>query len=58
MITAVDGEKLVDEAALSVELLDKKPGELVTLRVYRGGKPRDVRVRLGSRPSQTGDVLP
>ena len=31
------------------------PGETVTLRVYRDGKPRDVRVRLGSRPQQTGD---
>jgi 2-alkenal reductase len=57
VITAVDGEKLLDETALSVELLDKKPGEQVTLRVYRAGKPRDVRVRLGTRPSETG-VLP
>jgi S1-C subfamily serine protease len=58
VITAVDGAKLDDDAALSVALLDKKPGERVTLRVYRGGKPRDVRVRLGSRPSETGDGLP
>ena len=57
VITAVDGEKLVDDAALNVVLLPKKPGEQVTLRIYRAGKPRDVRVRLGSRPSQTG-VLP
>ena len=57
VITAVDGEKLLDEAALSVALLDKKPGEQVTLRVYRAGKPRDVRVRARSRPSETG-VLP
>jgi 2-alkenal reductase len=58
VITAVNGEKLVDDAALSVALLDKKPGEQVTLHIYRGGKPRDVRVRLGSRPSETGDGLP
>ena len=31
-------------------------GQAVTLRVYRDGKPRDVRVRLGSRPQQTGDA--
>ena len=58
VITAVNGEKLVDEAALSVELLDKRPGEQVTLRIYRDGKPRDVKVRLGSRPSETGDGPP
>jgi S1-C subfamily serine protease len=58
VITAVNGEKLADEAALSVELLDKRPGEQVTLSVYRAGKPREVRVRLGSRPSETGDGLP
>ena len=58
VITAVDGAKLVDDAALSVVLLPKKPGEQVTLRVYRDGKPRDVKVRLGSRPSESGDGLP
>jgi S1-C subfamily serine protease len=58
VITAVNGEKLVDEAALAVELLDKQPGEQVTLRIHRNGKPRDVRVRLGSRPRQTTSVRP
>ena len=58
VITAVNGTRLVDEAALSVVLLPKRPGEQVTLRVYRDGKPRDVKVRLGSRPSETGDGLP
>jgi S1-C subfamily serine protease len=58
LITAVDGAKLVDDAALSVVLLDTKPGDQVTLRVYRDGKPRDVKVRLGSRPSESGDGLP
>jgi S1-C subfamily serine protease len=58
LITAVDGVKLVDDAALNVVLLDTKPGEQVTLRVYRDGRPRDVKVRLGSRPSESGDGLP
>ncbi len=58
VITAVNGRKLVDESALGVALLDKKPGEQITLRVYRDGEPRDVRVRLGSRPRTTGDALP
>lgn len=58
IVTAVNGEKLEDEAALGVALLDFRPGQQVTLRVYRDGKPRDVRVRLGKRPKQTGPVRP
>ena len=58
VITAVNGEKLPDENALGVALLAYKPGDVVTLRVYRAGKARNVRVRLGSRPQQTGDTGP
>lgn len=58
IVTAVNGEKLEDEAALGVALLDFRPGQQVTLRVYRDGKPRDVRVRLGTRPKQTAPVRP
>lgn len=54
IITAVNGKELADEAALGVALLTSRPGQEVTLQVYRDGKPRDVRVRLGSRPQQTG----
>jgi S1-C subfamily serine protease len=54
IITAVNGKKLADEAALGVELLEFGPGDTVTLKVYRDGTPRDVRVTLGSRPVQTG----
>jgi 2-alkenal reductase len=53
IITAVDGRALEDEAALGVRLLTRRPGERVTLRVYRDGKPRNVRVTLGERPQQT-----
>ena len=58
IVTAVDGEKLDDDAALGVALLDFRPGEQVTLRVYRDGEERDVRVRLGTRPQQTDPVRP
>ncbi len=58
IITAVDGDKLPDQDELGVALLRYKPGDQITLRVYRAGTPRDVRVRLGSRPQQTGDVSP
>ncbi|MGI9100268.1 MAG: S1C family serine protease [Solirubrobacteraceae bacterium] len=53
IITAIDGRALEDEAALGVRLLSRRPGERVTLRVYRDGKPRNVRVTLGERPRQT-----
>ena len=53
IITAVDGRKLEDEEALGVELLRLRPGQRVTLRVHRDGKPRDVRVTLEERPQQT-----
>ena len=56
IITAVNGKKLADEAALGVALLTLEPGQEVTLQVYRDGKPRNVRVKLGSRPLQTGAV--
>jgi len=53
IITAVDGKKLADEAALGVALLALEPGQEVTLQVYRNGRPRNIRVTLGSRPEQT-----
>jgi S1-C subfamily serine protease len=54
IITAVNGNKLEDEAALGVALLTRKPGQEITLQVYRDGKPRNIRVKLGTRPLQTG----
>jgi 2-alkenal reductase len=54
IITAVNGKKLADEAALGVALLTFQPGQEVTLQVYRNDTPRDVRVKLGARPLQTG----
>ena len=54
IIAAVNGKKLADEAALGVALLTFQPGQEVTLQVYRNGTARDVRVKLGARPQQTG----
>ncbi|MDQ1686891.1 MAG: hypothetical protein QOC82_3628 [Frankiaceae bacterium] len=53
IITAVDGHRLKDEEALGVQLLRLRPGQKVTLRVYRDGKARNVRVTLAERPRQT-----
>jgi len=57
IITAVDDTALEDEAALGVALLALRPGQKVTLRVYRDGTPRDVRVTLGERPVQTDSTV-
>ena len=56
IITAVNGKKLADEAALGGALPTLSPGQEVTLQVYRNGRPRDARVKLGARPLQTGAV--
>ena len=59
IITAVNGHRLSDEAALGVELLRRSPGEVVTLRVYRGDQPRELKVTLGERPQETdSSVVP
>ena len=51
LIVAVDGEDVEQEADLGVLLLDRDPGERVTLSIYRGGEKRDVTVTLGDRPT-------
>jgi 2-alkenal reductase len=58
IIAAIDGERLADASALGVALLKFRPGQRVTLRVYRDGSRRDVRVTLGSRPRQTDRLSP
>jgi S1-C subfamily serine protease len=52
IIKAVDGKALGDEADLSVALASHKPGDEVTLRVYRDGTPRNIVVTLAARPQQ------
>jgi S1-C subfamily serine protease len=52
IIKAVDGKALGDEADLSVALASHKPGDKVTLRVYRDGTPRSIVVKLAARPQQ------
>jgi S1-C subfamily serine protease len=54
IITKVQGRTLPDEEALGTELERLRPGDEVTLQIYRDGRPRDVRVRLGRRPRETG----
>ena len=49
VIVAVDGQKVASQLDLNVVLNRKRPGDTVTVTVYRGGKKMDVPVKLGER---------
>ncbi len=50
LIVAVDDTPVRDEDDLSQALVPRAPGDVVTLRLYRGGSLMQVRVTLGERP--------
>src|SRR3954470_1420985 len=52
LIVAVDGQKVASPFDLNIILNRKRPGDTVTLTIYRGGKKTDVPVKLGERPNQ------
>src|SRR6202790_3652080 len=49
IIVAVDGQKVANTMDLNIILNRKRPGDTVTLTVYRGGKKLDISVKLGER---------
>jgi S1-C subfamily serine protease len=49
VIVAVDGAKVASPMDLNIVLNRKRPGDTVTLTLYRGGKKVDVPVKLGER---------
>ena len=49
VIVAVDGQKVSSPLDLSLILNRKRPGDTVTVSLYRGGKKMDVPVKLGER---------
>jgi S1-C subfamily serine protease len=51
VITAVDGEELVNENDLSRLISEHHPGETVTLSIIRDGDAQEVDVELGTRPT-------
>jgi len=50
LIIAVDGNKVASPFDLNIILNRKRPGDTVTLTVYRGGKKVELPVKLGERP--------
>jgi S1-C subfamily serine protease len=49
LIVAVDGQKVTSPFDLNILLNRKRPGDTVTVTVYRGGKKMEVPVKLGER---------
>jgi len=51
VIVAIDGQKVATQLDVNLVLNKKRPGDQVTVTVYRGGKKMDLSVKLGERPS-------
>ncbi len=50
LITALDGQPITRDRDLATAIADLRPGDVVTLEVWRGGEQRTVQVTLGTRP--------
>src|SRR3989441_4363418 len=49
VIVAIDSQKIVSQLDVNLVLNHKRPGDNVTVTLYRGGKKMDVPVKLGER---------
>jgi len=49
VIVAIDSQKVVSQLDVNLVLNHKRPGDIVTVTLYRGGKKMDVPVKLGER---------
>jgi S1-C subfamily serine protease len=49
VIVAIDGQKIASQGDMNLVLNRKRPGDTVSVSVYRGGKKMDVPVKLGDR---------
>ena len=49
VIVALDGQKIANQFDMNVVLNRKRPGDAVSVTVYRGGKKIDLQVKLGER---------
>jgi S1-C subfamily serine protease len=53
VIVAIDGAKMGSPMDMNIALNHKRPGDTITLTVYRGGKKIDVAVKLTERPTES-----
>ncbi|AQX18684.1 MULTISPECIES: Do family serine endopeptidase [Bartonella] len=54
VIIAVNGEKINDARDLAKRIANTKPGETVTLGIWRSGKEESIKVKLDSMPADEG----
>ncbi|ATB28803.1 Do family serine endopeptidase [Melittangium boletus] len=54
ILTAIDGQPIESSRGLTREIGFRQPQETLTLTVYRGGKAREVKAKLGERPDLEG----
>jgi len=53
IITAIDGQKVSSPLDVNVVLNKKRPGDVISVVFFRGGKKMDVQVKLAERPGNT-----
>ncbi len=51
-ITAVDGKPVTESDELARAIARKRPGDTITVKIFRAGKTLDVPVKLGEVPEQ------
>jgi len=51
-IIAIDGKPVTESDALARAIARKRPGDTITVKVFRSGKTLDVQVKLGEVPEQ------
>ena len=51
-ITAVDGKPVTESDELARAIARKRPGDTITVKIFRAGKSMDVAVKLGEVPEQ------
>ena len=53
LITAIDGKPVTEPDAVTRALARKHPGDIIALKVFRGGRTLDLQVKLGEAPEET-----
>ncbi|HEV2198492.1 MAG TPA: trypsin-like peptidase domain-containing protein [Bryobacteraceae bacterium] len=53
LITAIDGKAVTEPDAVTRTIARKHPGDVIALKIFRGGRTLDVRVKLGEAPEET-----
>lgn len=54
VITAIDGEPVASPQALTDAIAERKPGDEITLTVFRGKEESEVEITLGEHPDEEG----